>query len=95
MAGSGQRTGGVFRNSIKAERIAAGFKTQALLAKAAAIEPSWFVRIENGRALAAPDELDRIAKALGGIPLSRLYDEPYLQAIGAARAAQRAGAQPR
>ena len=83
--------GGVFRNHIRIERIVAGIKTQAELARAAEIEASWFVRIENGRTLASPDELDRIASALGGIPLTRLYDEPYLHAIAAARAAQRAG----
>lgn len=78
---------GAYRNYIKNERLAAGFPTQLEFAKKTGIEPSWFTRIENGRALAAPDELDAIANALGGVPLSRLYDPPFLAAIGAARRA--------
>ena len=87
---------GAYRNYIRNERLAAGFPTQLEFAKRVGIEASWFTRIENGRALAAPEELDAIANALGGIPLTRLYDPPFLAAIGAARraAAQQQEAQP-
>ena len=82
-------TGGPYKSHIREERIAAGFKSQEEFAKAAGIEPSWFVRIENGRALAGPDELDAISNTLGGIPLTRLYEQVFLEAIGAARRAAR------
>ena len=80
-----------FPNHIEDERKLAGL-TQAELARQAGIEVTWFSRIESGRALASPEELDQIANALGGVPVSRLYDTPFLRAIGAAKKATREAA---
>lgn len=85
-------TGGPFVNTMKSERLAAGFGSQDAFAAAAGIEPSWYTRIENGKTLAGPDELDMISNALGGVPLSRLYPPEFLAAIGFARRLQRTAA---
>lgn len=81
-----------FPNRLEDERAAAGIKTQRELAEMAGIDASWYSRIESGRVLATRDELEKLATALGDIPLSRIYDRPYLEAIGAAyRAASAVG----
>lgn len=76
-----------FPNHLEDERAAAGIKTQKELAELARIEPTWYSRIESGRVLATPEELDAIVAALGNVPLTRIYDRPFLEAIGAARRA--------
>lgn len=75
---------GPYRNNIRRERYKAGFITQLEFAAKTGIEPSWYTRIESGRALASPNELDAIVRTLRTQP-QRIYDKPFLAAIDAAR----------
>jgi hypothetical protein len=66
-------------NNLKAERIAAGFKTVADLAERAGIDPAWCSSIENGKVLASREEYERLLEALGDIPANRIYDRTWRQ----------------
>jgi transcriptional regulator with XRE-family HTH domain len=70
-------------NALEQERLARGLATQEELAERAGIEPGLYADIEAGRILPTAQELDRLAAALGGISVDRLYVDNYSSVIGA------------
>lgn len=83
MASAGRSSGGPYPNYIAGERTGHDL-SQDDLAQASGIDRPLLSRIESGQVLCTPDQVDRVADALG-VSAARLYDEAELESIGRAR----------
>lgn len=72
-------------NGLRVKRLAAGIDTPAELAARAEIAPDVYAHYEAGRVLPTSAEIERLRRALGGVPIGELYDMGYQSVIAGQR----------